>query len=66
MRDDRLVATHRRHDDVIMTHRAGDDFVGSEGYFHFVHFTRGGNGHVSGLMLSSGRVRNLRFVRRDP
>lgn len=64
MRDDRLVATHRRHDDVVMTHRAGDDFVGSEGYFHFVHFTRGGDGQISGLLLSSGRVRNLRFVRR--
>jgi hypothetical protein len=42
----------------------GDDFLGSEFFFRQVHFTRAGDGRVAGLMLSTGRVRNLRFARR--
>lgn len=66
LRDNRLVATHRRLEDVMLAHRTGDEFTGNQGYFRSVHFTRGDDGRVTGLLLSSGRVRNLRFVRRDP
>jgi hypothetical protein len=63
LRDGHLVATHRRHDDVQLRHNTGDDFTGTQFFFRGIHFTRGGDGRVSGLLLSSGRVRNLRFVR---
>jgi CubicO group peptidase (beta-lactamase class C family) len=63
MRNDRLVATHRRHDDVLLAHVSGDDFRGEQSYFRAIHFTRASNGRVAGLLLSSGRVRNVRFVR---
>ncbi len=66
LQEGRLVATHRRHDDVLLRHGAGDDFTGDEAYFRTVHFTRAANGQVAGLLLSSGRVRNLRFVKRVP
>jgi hypothetical protein len=63
VRDGDLVATHRRHEDVLLRRVSGDDFTGNQWFFRNVHFTRG-DGQVKGLMLSSGRVRNLRFVRR--
>jgi CubicO group peptidase (beta-lactamase class C family) len=61
VRDSRLVATHRRHEDVPLSHDTGDDFTGSQVYFRF---TRESDGLVTGLLLSSGRARNVRFVRR--
>jgi CubicO group peptidase (beta-lactamase class C family) len=64
VRDGLLVATHRRHDDVVLAHATGDDFLGNQRYFATVHFTREGDGRVTGLLLTSGRVRNLRFVKR--
>jgi CubicO group peptidase (beta-lactamase class C family) len=51
-----LVATHRRLDDIVLVHNTGDDF-------RSFHFTRDSAGRVTGLMLSSGRVRNLRLVK---
>jgi CubicO group peptidase (beta-lactamase class C family) len=66
VRDGGLVATHRRHQDVPLRHGTGDDFTGNQFFFRTVHFTRGSGGQVSGLLLSSGRVRNLRFVKQVP
>lgn len=63
MRDGGLVVTHRRHDDIHLKHDSGDRFTGDQWFFRTVRFTRADDGRITGLLLSSGRVRNLRFVK---
>lgn len=65
-RQGRLIATHFRHEEIPLEHGSGDDFRGNRWFFGTVHFTRGLDGRISGLLLSSGRVRNLRFERVNP
>lgn len=60
--DGRLTAMHVRHDPMAFVPVGPDQFTlsGSE-----VRFTRGADGAVVGMRISSGRVRNLRFDRVD-
>ena len=59
----RLVAQHRRHGDVVLTPKDRDWFEGSAGYFRDVRFTRDAAGAINGMLVTTGRVRNLRFER---
>lgn len=64
VKDDHLVAQHRRHDDIPLTLISADHFTGEAWWFHQVHFTRDDEKRVTGFRLTSGRVRNLRFDKR--
>jgi hypothetical protein len=59
----KLVAQHRRHDDISLTPLAQDTFLGSQWFFQRVRFTRDKDGHVTGMRVTGGRVRNMRFDR---
>jgi len=61
----RLVAQHRRHDDISLTELDGDLFTGNRWFFQTVQFTRDSEKRITGFRLSSGRARNLRFERRN-
>ena len=63
VKDGKLVAQHRRHDDFSLTELDGDLFSGSRWYFQTVQFTRDAEKRITGFRLTSGRVRNLRFDR---
>lgn len=63
VRDGRLVARHRRHEDATLTPTLADRFSGDRWWFRTLHFERDGGGRVTGFKLTGGRVRNLRFVR---
>ena len=65
VRDGQLVAQHRRHDDISMRHVSDDLFSGSQWWFQQVQFTRDRNRKISGLRLTGGRVRYLRFDRQS-
>lgn len=70
VRDDQLVAEHRKNEDTIW-HRKNEDTIlrpaekdtFSARFFGQVQFTRNDEGAVTGFQSSSGRVRNLRFNR---
>ena len=62
--ENRLVAKHRRHDDISLTD-AGDHFTGNVWFFPEIRFTRDDTGGVTGFKLTGGRVRNLHFEKRE-
>lgn len=59
--DGKLVAQHRRHDDIQLNPTKKDMFLGEQWFFRQVRFSRDRENRVSGFRLSGGRVRNLRF-----
>jgi CubicO group peptidase (beta-lactamase class C family) len=61
----RLVARHRRHGAIPLTPLERDAFRGGAWYFSRVRFERGAGGRVGGLLVSGGRVRDLRFDRQE-
>lgn len=63
-RDSVLVAEHARHDPIILTPSAPDAFDGSAWFFQEARFERDATGYITGLRVSSGRVRNVLFLRR--
>ena len=60
----RLVARPRRHDDIALTPREKDRFAGG-GFVESVVFTRDGAGVLTGMLVSTGRSRRLRFERQE-
>ncbi len=63
VREDRLVAQHRRHDDISLTYADGH-FVGDAWFFPEVYFSRDDTGQITGFRLTGNRVKNLRFKKR--
>ena len=63
VKDGKLVAQHRRHDDIPLTELEGDLFSSSRWFFQTVQFTRDSEKRITGFRLSSGRARNVRFHR---
>ena len=60
VREDGLVAQHRRHDDISLTYADGH-FLGDSWFFPEIHFLRDDTGRVTGFKLTGNRVRNLHF-----
>jgi CubicO group peptidase (beta-lactamase class C family) len=63
VKEGKLVAQHRRHDDIPLTDLDGDLFSSNRWYFQTVQFTRDSEKRINGFRLSSGRARNVRFDR---
>jgi hypothetical protein len=63
VQDGKLVAQHRRHDDITLTPLDQDTFLGSQWFFQRVRFTRDKDGRVTGMRVTGGRARNMRFDR---
>ncbi len=61
--DGKLVAQHRRHDDIPLTELEGDLFSSNRWFFQTVQFTRDSEKRITGFRLTSGRARNVRFDR---
>jgi len=62
--DGRLVARHRRHDDITLTVKAKDSFSGNRWFFRNVRFTRVDD-KITGFKVTGGRVRNLKFKKQQ-
>ncbi len=58
-----LVARHRRHGDIPMRPARADNFRAAPFYFSEIRFERDAAGKVTGMRVSAGRVRNLKFDR---
>lgn len=63
VKDEKLVAQHRRHDDIALVELEGDLFSSNRWFFQTVQFTRDSEKRITGFRLSSGRARNVRFDR---
>jgi CubicO group peptidase (beta-lactamase class C family) len=63
--DGKLMAQHRRHDDIPLTGLEGDLFSSNRWFFQTIEFTRDSEKRITGFRLSSGRARNVRFVRQS-
>lgn len=63
LKEGKLVARHRRHDDIQMTPISRDKFSGGAWWFSKVNYTRDKDGHINGFTLTGGRVRNMRFTK---
>lgn len=61
VQDGQLFARHRRYDDVALTPGPQDEFSGELWFLRAIRFTRGADDRVTGLLVTNGRVRNLRF-----
>ena len=59
--NDRLVARHRRHENIALTPTAVDAFTGDAWFFRQVSYTRNEHNKITGFGVSNGRVRDLRF-----
>lgn len=64
VKEGKLVAQHPRNEPSTLTPVSTDRFNGNQWYFSGVRFTRDDQGKINGLLVSGGRVRNLRFNRR--
>jgi hypothetical protein len=60
VQDGRLVLMRLKRDPDTLEPRTRDVFSGEVGT---IRFTRDSNNHVSGFLLSTGRIRNFRFMR---
>jgi hypothetical protein len=60
----KLVAKHFRTGDVHLRALKPDQFNGDQWYFGNVEFVRNGNNTITGCKVSTGRVRNLVFVKK--
>jgi hypothetical protein len=56
-----LMARHIRHEPITLTPTGPDAFSGSIWFFGQAAFERGEDGNVVAVLVSSGRVRNVRF-----
>ncbi|WP_297793927.1 serine hydrolase [uncultured Eudoraea sp.] len=61
---DKLIAKHSRHSDIVLDPVKQDTFTGSEWFFKTIEFTRDSDKKISGCKVSSGRVRNLQFLKK--
>jgi CubicO group peptidase (beta-lactamase class C family) len=59
----KLVAKHFRTGDIMLNLTKPDQFTGNKWYFGKVEFKRDANNNISGLSVSGGRIRNLKFVK---
>jgi CubicO group peptidase (beta-lactamase class C family) len=63
--DGQLIAQHMRTGNIALSPEREDLFSGSAWYFGEVTFLRNDEGFVTGCEVSAGRVRNLKFTRRE-
>ena len=65
LHEDKLVAQHVRHGEITLTPFAKDLFRGGEWFLQEARFTRDAAGRVTQVTLGGGRVRGIRFFRRQ-
>jgi CubicO group peptidase (beta-lactamase class C family) len=64
-KEGKIYASHFRHGKIPLVWKSGDLFLGRQWFFKKVKFTRNSTGKISGFLLTGGRVRNLRFQKRQ-
>jgi len=60
-----LVAKHSRLEDIILTPIREHMFAGDKWFFSQIEFNKNENDFIDGCKVSSGRVRNLKFTKKE-
>lgn len=63
LRNDTLIVNHIRHEPVAMTAVAKDGFTTNAWFMSRIDFNRNAQSEITGFKASSGRVKNVRFVK---
>jgi len=61
IQDKTLILTFWRNEDVVLTPKQNDHFTGNQWWVRNIKFSRNENREIIGFILTSGRVRNLKF-----
>lgn len=61
VKDDSLIATHSKHEDIPLIASKKDAFNGNQWFFGQLEFTRNASNIITGCKVTAGRVRNLKF-----
>lgn len=61
----KLIARHFRTGDIHLKPVKADGFTGNQWFFGQVEMIRDNNKSINGFMVSTGRVRNLKFVKQE-
>jgi CubicO group peptidase (beta-lactamase class C family) len=61
IKNDSLIATHSRLDDIIISPLKKDMFLGDQWFFSNIRFERDDSNSIYGIRVSNGRVKNLFF-----
>ncbi len=64
IKEEKLVATHVRHGEIELSPTIADEFTGDRWFFGSVVFERDADDRPAVMLVSSGRVRSVRFERR--
>ena len=64
LKDDTLTANHIRHEPVLLTPVGKDAFSTNSWFMSRIEFVRDDNAQITGLKVSSGRVKHVKFVKR--
>ena len=64
VKEEKLVATHVRHGEIELSPTSADEFTGNRWFFRQVAFERDADDMPTVMLVSSGRVRSVRFERR--
>ena len=65
VKGDSLMANHIRHEPVRLTPVESESFITDAWFMSRIDFTRNAKFEINGLKISSGRVKNVRFVKKD-
>lgn len=65
LKGDTLTANHIRHEPATMTPTGRDLFSTEAWFMSMIEFVRNAKSEITGLKVSSGRVKNVRFVKKD-
>ena len=63
VKEEKLVATHVRHGEIELSPTTADEFTGNRWFFGQVVFKRDADDMPTVMLVSSGRVRSVRFER---
>ncbi len=65
VKNDTLIAEHQRHDPIKLFPIKEDSFAGDQWFFGNLDFVRNSKKEITGCLVSSGRVLNIKFKKTD-
>jgi hypothetical protein len=65
VKDNTLVATHNRNDDIKMKELQPDVFVSNQGYFRKVEFIRNEQAQITGCKISAIGIKEIKFEKNN-
>lgn len=65
VKDNNLVATHNRNDDIKMQELQADIFISNQGCFRKVEFIRNEQSQITGCKISATGIKEIKFEKNN-